>query len=94
MRRTAVLTWLAAGTVLLGQAAAPPFDVFEKTIPELAAAMAAGSVTSQALVDAYLARIEAYDHRGPAINAVITVNRGARAQAAALDRANMNDHLM
>ena len=86
MRRTAVLTWLAAGTVLLGQAAAPPFDVFEKTIPELAAAMAAGSVTSQALVEAYLARIEAYDHRGPAINAIITVNRGARAQAAALDR--------
>jgi amidase len=86
MKGTAVLAWIAAGTVLLGQTAAPPFDVFEKTIPELSAAMAAGTVTSQALVAAYLARIEAYDHRGPAINAIITINPGALAQAAALDR--------
>ena len=48
---------------------APRFDVMEKTIPELSAAMAAGTVTSKALVEAYLARIDAYDHSGPALNA-------------------------
>ena len=46
----------------------PSFDVLEQTIPDLAAAMTAGTVTSQALVQAYLARIDAYDHQGPAIN--------------------------
>ena len=64
----------------------PAFDVLEKTIPELAAAMTAGTITSQALVQAYLARIDAYDQRGPAINAIIAVNPDALAQAAALDR--------
>ena len=70
-----------------GQAGARrPFDVLEKTIPELAAAMKAGTVTSKALVQAYLARIDAYDHRGPAINAIIMVNPNALADADALDR--------
>jgi Asp-tRNA(Asn)/Glu-tRNA(Gln) amidotransferase A subunit family amidase len=64
----------------------PAFDVTEKTIPELAAAMRAGTVTSRALVDAYLARIEAFDQQGPAINAMITINPRARAEADALDR--------
>ena len=90
MKRTAALTGVAAAVVLgiVGARAGqqPPFDVLEKTIPELAAAMAAGTVTSQTLVQAYLARIDAYDHRGPAINAMITVNPNALAQAAALDR--------
>lgn len=81
----------AAAAAVLAIAAAsqgqqPPFDVVERTIPELAAAMAAGTVTSQALVQAYLARIDAYDQRGPALNAMITVNPNALAQAAALDR--------
>jgi Asp-tRNA(Asn)/Glu-tRNA(Gln) amidotransferase A subunit family amidase len=62
------------------------FDVTEKTIPELAAALRAGTTTSHALVAAYLARIEAYDHRGPAINAIITINPRALADADALDR--------
>jgi Asp-tRNA(Asn)/Glu-tRNA(Gln) amidotransferase A subunit family amidase len=100
MKRMAVVVWVAASGVLAGQppaqpsrdratatqAAPPPFDVFEKTIPELSAAMTAGTVTSQALVEAYLARIDAYDHRGPAINAMITINAAAAAQAGALDR--------
>ena len=101
MKRTAALAGVAAAAVLAmaqspqpsrdrasaGQAGARPrFDVLEKTIPELAAAMAAGTVTSQALVQAYLERIDAYDHRGPAINAIIAMNPGALAQAAALDR--------
>jgi Asp-tRNA(Asn)/Glu-tRNA(Gln) amidotransferase A subunit family amidase len=58
----------------------------EKTIPELAAAMQAGTVTSKALVQLYLARIDAYDHRGPALNAMISLNPNAVAEAEALDR--------
>ena len=37
------------------------FDVAEKTIPELAAAMRSGATTSKRLVQAYLDRIEAFD---------------------------------
>ena len=65
--------------------AAPTFDVMEKTIAELAAAMDSGEVTSRELVELYLARIDAYDQRGPALNAMITLNPNARAVAAALD---------
>jgi amidase len=68
------------------QTPSAPFDPYEKTIPELAAAMRDGLVTSHALVEAYLARIDAFDHRGPAINAVIAINPRALADADVLDR--------
>jgi Asp-tRNA(Asn)/Glu-tRNA(Gln) amidotransferase A subunit family amidase len=66
-------------------AAGAPVEVHEATITELQAAMAAGRTTSRALVDAYLARIAAYDLRGPAINAMVRVNQNARADATRLD---------
>ena len=59
--------------------------VYEATIPELQRAMESGQVTAVDLVDAYLARIEAYDDAGPQINAVLTLNPNARAEAARLD---------
>jgi Asp-tRNA(Asn)/Glu-tRNA(Gln) amidotransferase A subunit family amidase len=43
-------------------------------------------VTSHQLTERYLARIDAYDQRGPAINAMIAINRHALADADALDR--------
>ena len=39
------------------------------------------------LVERYLARIEAYDRRGPSLNSLITVNPKALERAASLDRA-------
>src|SRR5205807_3929042 len=57
-----------------------------KTIPELQAAMAAGTVTSKQLVAAYLARIKAYDHDGPSLRAMIAVNSHALDAAEALDK--------
>ena len=66
--------------------AIPPFEVHEATIGDLQAAMASGRTTAAALVDAYLARIDAYDRGGPRINAMIRLNPRAREQAAALDR--------
>jgi amidase len=72
-----------------GTPAAPPppaYDVMEKTIAELQAAMTRGETTSKDLVTAYLARIAAYDRSGPALNALITVNPRALEAADALDR--------
>ena len=67
------------------QTTRPAFDVFEKSILELQNAMAAGSTTSRQLVEQYRARIEAYDQRGPMINAFISLNPKALDEAAALD---------
>lgn len=64
---------------------APAVDVAEKSIPELQEAMKSGRVTSRQLVEAYLARIRAYDQAGPAINAFITLNARALDTADALD---------
>lgn len=63
----------------------PVFDVFEKSIADLQAALTTGQLTSRQLVEAYLARIAAYDQRGPAINAIVTLNPEALIQADALD---------
>ena len=60
-------------------------EVFEASIPDLQEAMADGRVTAVQLVEAYLARISAYDQGGPALNSMIRLNPNARAQAAALD---------
>ena len=60
-------------------------EVTEATITELRAAMAGGRVTSVQLVDAYLARIAAYEHAGPNLNALIRLNPNARAEAAQRD---------
>ena len=62
------------------------YDVFEATILELQDDMAAGRVTAVELVDASLARIAAYDQRGPMLNAIIRLNPNARAEAALLDQ--------
>ncbi len=59
--------------------------VYEATITDLQAAMTAGRVTSVDLVDGYLARINAYDEKLPSLNAMVRLNRRARADAAALD---------
>ncbi len=58
----------------------------DATIPELQAAMDARTLTSEALVQGYLARIDAYDQRGPALNTVLHLNEQALERARALDR--------
>ncbi|MEP6619049.1 MAG: amidase family protein [bacterium] len=74
-------------------AAVPAFEVSEATIPAIQRAMADGRLSSAALVDAYLARIAAYDHAGPNINAMIRLNPRARADALALDRERKAGHV-
>jgi amidase len=66
--------------------AGPPHpELEERTLAELAASLERGEVTSLALVEAYLARIEALDRRGPTLRSVLEVNPEARAIAHALD---------
>ncbi|HET9949519.1 MAG TPA: amidase family protein [Longimicrobiales bacterium] len=65
--------------------AAAQIEVTEATVRELQEAMASGRTTSAEITAAYLARIEAYDQQGPALNAVIRVNPRALAEARALD---------
>ena len=62
------------------------FEVFEASIPDLQEAMASGRVTAVQLVDAYLARIRAYDSGGPELNSMLHLNPNARSQAVALDQ--------
>lgn len=66
---------------------APPFAVEEATIAGVHAAIAAHRLTCRGLVDAYLARIAAYDKAGPALNALVVVNPEATREADAQDRA-------
>ena len=93
MRRSSVL---AAAVLVALSAAGPltksgevrgqsPFEVHEAGIAEIGAALEAGRTTSVALVDAYLARIRAYDQAGVGINAIVRLNPRAREEAAALD---------
>jgi len=61
------------------------FDVVEAGIADLRKALESGKTTSAELVDAYLARIDAYDTAGPRLNAVIVRNPDAREEARAAD---------
>src|SRR5262249_14365288 len=63
------------------------FNVLETTIAEIHAAYGSRQLTCRELVQMYLDRIEKYDKRGPAINAIITVNPNALKEADRLDQA-------
>ena len=52
-------------------------ELFERTIVELGELMQRGALTSRALTQRYLSRIDAMDKRGPAVNAVIELNPDA-----------------
>jgi Asp-tRNA(Asn)/Glu-tRNA(Gln) amidotransferase A subunit family amidase len=79
--------WREGGSPAIQRPApAAGFDVQEKSIAELQAALTAGTVTSRSLVLAYLGRIRAYDLEGPRLNAMIAMNPKVLEIADALDR--------
>jgi amidase len=88
LRRRIALAFAAA----LMSLAAPranaqaPFHLQEATIAGIHAAFADGRLTCTRLTQLYLDRIAAYNLRGPALRAIITVNPKALETAAALDR--------
>ena len=78
--------------LLAGACAAPPVgpagdrpEVVELDIAGIHAGLEGGEFTCASLVDAYLARIEAYDREGPALHAIVVVNPEARARAEEAD---------
>ncbi len=68
-------------------APASGFGILEATIADAHSAFRAGTLTARQLVEAYLDRIARYDKKGPAINAVISVNPRALEEADRLDAA-------
>jgi Asp-tRNA(Asn)/Glu-tRNA(Gln) amidotransferase A subunit family amidase len=80
------LVWLPADPGAAGaQGPSGPDIAVEATIAELQRAMLEKRLSATQLVQAYLARIEAYDKRGPAFNAITIVNPQALQRAAELD---------
>ena len=57
------------------------------TLSEIAAALAAGEVRSEEMVETYLRRIESIDRAGPTLNAVLSLNPNALADARKADEA-------
>lgn len=87
MRLPALLAAAAiAPLALRAQRPASRFTIEETSIAAVHRAFNAKSLSCRGLVQQYLARIEAYDKRGPAINALVTVNPAALAVADSLDR--------
>jgi amidase len=93
MKRTLRSRWLAAALLPLGLIATSAgfaqsaFRLQEARIDDIHAAMKSGQLTCRRLVQAYLDRIEAYDKRGPALNALQHVNARALEEADRLDAA-------
>jgi amidase len=63
----------------------PTFPLVEATIDDVHRALARRHLTVRALVEGYLARIEAYDRHGPTFNAVLAINQDALSAADRLD---------
>jgi amidase len=61
------------------------FDLLTASVDDVQAAVAAGALTYERLVTLYLARIDAYDKKGPRLNAIIEINPRALETARALD---------
>lgn len=83
----ALLLGFAVWCSLSSGAAAPSIAVEEATVAEIHAAFLSRKATARSIVEAYLARIAAYDQAGPRINSIINLNPNALAEADALDAA-------
>jgi amidase len=84
-----VVAVLAAGVSPLLQSQTrpepPPTGLDEITIAELQQRMTRGAITSRALVEQYIARIESLDRKGPELRSIIELNPDALATADRLD---------
>lgn len=87
-KATALAALAALGTATLPAAAQTGpqrFELIEATVPQIQEALNTRLLSSQQLVEMYLARIAAYDDAGPLLNSYLTVNPQAAATAAQLD---------
>ncbi|MEP7116156.1 MAG: amidase family protein [Acidobacteriota bacterium] len=84
-QRLAVVNWSAATLFSGAPPSLPAFSVFEKTVTDLADAMAGGTVTSEDIVRDYLTRATVFDRNGPTFRAILALNPRAIADARARD---------
>ena len=69
----------------MSEAAAQDFVIEETTVAGVQQALQTNVRTGRQIVQAYLDRIAAYDHKGPAFNSILTLNPKALAEADRLD---------
>ena len=83
-------TLIAASVAMIGSGAAftataqtapNRFELVETTVPQIRQALQSRLMSSEELVQMYLARIAAYDDAGPLLNSYLTVNPRAAAEA-------------
>ena len=79
------MTGFAAGLLAQAPARAASVEFDDASVAELQAAMKAGTLTSEKLVQLCLDRIKAYDNQGPKLHAVMALNPKALDEAKALD---------
>src|SRR5215472_1733533 len=85
IKSAAALSMAVPAEELAAASADPAFDPVEQPIASLQRALAAGTVSSEALTAAYLARIARYDQHGPGYRSVLALNPRALAAARTLD---------
>src|SRR4051794_3942212 len=86
--RLRLWTVLVIGLVLAAPVKAGNFELLyydEATIADIQAAFKAKTLTCRTLVQMYLDRIDAYDKKGPALNAIVVSNPDALKVADTLD---------
>lgn len=84
-------TAAAAATTAAGATLPSGLDLETATVAQLRALLDSGTVTSEQLVTAYLARIRSLDAVAPALNAVRMINPQALAEARAADGKIQNE---
>jgi amidase len=85
LRRRCAIAAAAVILLTLSPIAARTIDLDAATVADLNAAFDAGTLTAEKLVQLCLARIAAFDRKGPSLHAVILVNPKALDTARALD---------
>ncbi|WOJ94828.1 amidase family protein [Congregibacter variabilis] len=82
LKLPALLLCLLAGS---STSTAAVLQLTQASIPQLSAAMDAGTLSSEQLVQAYLDRVAAYDQQGPTLNTMMLLNPNALTRAQELD---------
>jgi len=79
-----IVTFCFAGLAAIAATrvdAAESFQIEEATVASIQQGLRDKSLTCHALVQAYLDRIAAYDHKGPSLNVILALNPNALAEA-------------
>jgi len=83
--RFALALVLVALSLATPRAQTRSFELMTASIADIQAAVDAGKLTYEGLVGLYLKRIDAYDKKGPRLNAIITINPRALELAREMD---------